>query len=217
MGSAGASVRAIAGRKEVIGMKNGQATAQQKLQQVRDAAATYLPATSDLQLAGQSVKVPDLLAVLDGALATFAPVNAAKVAVTQAQTARTQKVAAAEQEVAQLKGYLIGIWGKGSPQLAPFGFAAKVKVQPTSEQQALRAAKAKLTRQARGTKGTKQKLGVTAQGQPGLLLVNPDGTPVPGVMKGPSAPGIPPVTAAPAAAPAAQGSAPAASSASSGK
>jgi hypothetical protein len=69
-------------------------------------------------------------------------------------------------------------------------------VQLTSEQMALKAAKAKLTRTARGTKGSKQKLAVTAQGQPGLVLVSATGEPMPGVLSGPSAPGIPVAPAA---------------------
>jgi hypothetical protein len=170
-------------------MANGIAMQQQKLQQVRDAAAKYLPATAELQLAGQSVKVPDLLSVLDAALASYAPATAARSALKQAQTDRTQKVASAHQEVAQLKAYLLATWGKGNPQLAPFGFEPRARTPLTSEQLALKTAKAKLTRTARGTKGSKQKLAVTAQGRPGLVLVSASGTPMPGVLKGPTAPG----------------------------
>ena len=171
-------------------MANGNAMQQQKLQQVRDAAAKYLPATSVLQLSGQSVKVPDMLSVLDAALATYAPVTAARSALKQTQGDRTQKVAAAHQEVAELKAYLLATWGKGNPQLAPFGFEPKARTPLTSESNTLKAAKAKLTRTARGTKGSQQKLEVTAQGQPGLVLVDASGTPMPGVLKGPSAPGL---------------------------
>jgi hypothetical protein len=189
-------------------MTNGKAMQQQRLQMVRDATAKVLPATTDLQLGGQSVKVSDLLTSLDGALSTFAPVDAAKAALKQTQSDRTQKVAAAHEQVAQLKAYLIATWGKGSPQLAPFGFTPKARTSLTSEQLALKAAKAKLTRTARGTKGSKQKLGITVQGQPGLVLMAADGTPMPGVLKGPSAPALTPATTQPAqaAAPVASGS-----------
>jgi hypothetical protein len=177
-------------------MTNGTAMQQQRLQTVRDATAKDLPATSVLQLGGQSVKVSDLLTSLDGALATFPAADAARAALKQSQSDRTQKVAAAQALVGQLKAYLIATWGKGSPQLASFGFTPKARTSLTSEQKALKAAKAKLTRTARGTKGSKQKLAVTAQGQPGLVLVSATGEPMPGVLSGPSAPGIPVAPAA---------------------
>ena len=197
-------------------MANANAMQQQKLQQVRDAAAMYLPATSEVLLGGQSVKVPDMLSVLDAALATYAPATAARSALKQALADRTQKVAAAHLEVAQLKAYLQVAWGKGNPQLGAFGFEAKARTPLTSEQSTLKTAQARLTRKARGTKGSKQKLGVTSQGQPGLVLVDASGTPVPGVLKGPSAPGGTPTAAAPATVPA-TGSAAAESGAPSGK
>ncbi len=175
-------------------MTNGKAMQQQRLQMVRDATAKVLPATTELQLNGQSVKVSDFLTSLDNALATFAATNAAKAALKQAQSDRTQKVAPVELQVAYLKTYLVSIWGKGSPQLASFGFTPKARTPLTSQQLALKAAKAKLTRNVRGTKGSKQKLGVTVQGQPGLVLVAADGTPMPGVLKGPTAPAATPAT-----------------------
>ncbi len=171
-------------------MANGNAMQQQRFQQVRDAAAKYLPATAEVLLDGKSVKVPDMLSVLDAALATYAPATEARSALKQTQDDRTQKVAAARQEVVQLKAYLLTAWGKGSPQLAAFGFEPKARTPLTSEDSALKAAKAKLTRKARGTKGSQQKLEVTTQGQPGLVLVDASGTPMPGVVKGPSAPGL---------------------------
>jgi hypothetical protein len=181
-------------------MTKGTAIQQQRLQMVRDATAKVFPATSELQLGGQSMKVPDMLSVLDAALATFAAASAAKAALKQTQSDRTQKIATAQALVGSLKTYLVGTWGKGSPQLAPFGFTPKARTPRTSEQKALTAAKAALTRKARGTKGSKQKLGVTVQGQPGLVLVAADGTPMPGVMQGPTAP-APVASGTPATAP----------------
>ena len=173
-------------------MTNG--TAKQQLQMVRDATAKYLPATTELQLGGQSVKVQDLLTSLDGALATFAAADAAQAALKQTQSDRTQKLAAARALVGQLKAYLVVTWGKGNPQLGSFGFNGKARKPLTSEQKTLMKAKAALTRKARGTMSAKQKLGITVQGTPGLVLVAADGTPMPGVLKGPSAPALTPAT-----------------------
>ena len=108
-------------------MTNGNAMQQQRLQMVRDATAKVLPATTELQLDGQSVKVSDFLTSLDSALATFAATNAAKAALKQTQSDRTQKLAAAQALVGYLKTYLVLTWGKGSPQLAPFGFTPKAR------------------------------------------------------------------------------------------
>lgn len=185
-------------------MTNGTAMQQQRLQTVRDAVAKDLPATTVLQLGGQSVKVSDFLTSLDSALATFAATNAAKAALKQSQSDRTQKVASVEAQVGYLKTYLVSLWGKGSPQLATFGFTPKARKPLSGEQTALKAAKAQLTRKIRGTLGSKQKLGVTVQGQPGLVLMAADGTLVPGVLKGPSAPAQTPATTS---TPAASGSA----------
>ena len=79
--------------------------------------------------------------------------------------------------------YLRGPYSSADDHLSPGEKSALTK-----------AAKAKLTRNVRGTKGSKQKLGVTVQGQPGLVLVAADGTPMPGVLKGPTAPAATPAT-----------------------
>jgi len=177
----------------------GTAQLQQQLQQVRDATAKYLPTGNDLMLEGQSVKVSDILSALDATLGSLAQVTEARAALQQALDARTQKTAATARLLGQLKAYLRATCGKASPQLGSFGFTLKPRTPLTSEQRALRAAKARLTRKARGTLGPKQKLEITADGRPGLLLVDASGTPIPGVLTGPTAPGLPlpPIATAP--------------------
>ena len=172
-------------------MKNSQMKEQQRLQQVRDAAVKYLPATSTLTVDGHKVTVPDVLKVLDASLAAFVAEQAAKATLTTAKADRRQQQLLGAQEITALKVAVTAELGSTSPLLVPFGFAKKPRVPLTAQQKVLRAAKAKLTRQARGTKGSKQKLAVTSQGSAGLVLVQPDGTPLVGVLNGPTAPVAP--------------------------
>jgi hypothetical protein len=170
---------------------------QQEIKRVRDAAAKHL--SGDLHLDGATVQVADLLAELDAALAKFPAARAAQAALRQAKAQRSQAIASMRARMGDLKTYLRATLSKTDPRLAAFGFVPKVRRPLTSAEKTLKAAKAQLTRNARGTKGSKQKREITAEGQPGLLLVGADGMPMPGVLKGPTPPKV--GGAAPAATP----------------
>lgn len=64
------------------------------------------------------------------------------------------------QVVRALRQYTINAFGQDSPTLADFGFTPPKKVTLSPAQKTARALKAKATREARGTKGKKQKAGI---------------------------------------------------------
>ena len=180
-------------------MSNGTSKQVQKLQQVVAAAGQYLTAKSTLQLDGQPVKLSDFLAALNAAISADSAVTTAEAQAVAARSARTPLLATANAYVAALKTYLFSAYGKKALMLSAFGFAPKTRAVPDSATQAIAAAQRKLTRQARNTMGSKQRLGVTVSGKPGLVLVGPDGSQIPGAVQGPRAPGIAPEAATAAA------------------
>jgi hypothetical protein len=159
---------------------------QQEFRRVRDAAAKHL--SGNILLDGATVKVADLLAEIDAALATFSAVLEAQAVLRKAQADRTQAVASVWQRVLDLKLSLQTTFARTDPRVAEFGLQTKARKPLTSEQKTLKTAKLRLTRKVRGTKGSRQKQEITAEGKPGLLLVGPDGTPMPDVLKGPTPP-----------------------------
>jgi hypothetical protein len=98
--------------------------------------------------------------------------------------------------VRELRNLVIGAFGADSPKLADFGFAPTTRAPLTSEEKAVKAAKARATRLARGTTSKKQK--ATIHG------VLPTAAPA-----APTAPATAPVASSPAPAPAPVAQAPA--------
>ncbi len=169
----------------------------QKYQQFSQAASGVqkdFPATSSVKLGGKSWTKQNLIQVFTAATAAFDAVENAKAQLKAAIEAQRAESAVGSGLYKQLRQWAENEWGKGSPVLADFGFKqAKPKVK-SSETKALAAAKARQTRVVHGTHGTRQKKLLTASGSPGLVLVGPDGKPIPGFTQGPVPPAIPPGT-----------------------
>ncbi len=73
--------------------------------------------------------------------------------------------------IADAKVALAAIFGDDNEALTEFGFSPRKPAKKlTSEQKTLRAAKAKLTRQKRGTLGKRQKAAIKATGTPNLSI-----------------------------------------------
>jgi hypothetical protein len=90
--------------------------------------------------------------------------------------------------VTGLKAYVLQAFPGNTEALADFGFAAKKKATPkTAEQKAVIALKAKATRAARHTMGSKQKLAVT-----GTVPATVPATPAPAVPPPAAPPAVPP-------------------------
>ena len=91
------------------------------------------------------------------AIETQAQAKAALHAATVAQQALREEVQAL---VTAIVAFVVAGYGTNSPYLATLGFAKGSRQKPTSATAALAAEKSKATRQARGTKGKRQKASI---------------------------------------------------------
>ncbi len=83
--------------------------------------------------------------------------------------------------------------GIRSPLLADFGIGVPAAKTPrTAAQKAVSAALMKQTKEVRGIIGSKQRAAITVSGSPGLVVVGPDGAPLPVSVLPPKAPGVAP-------------------------
>jgi hypothetical protein len=135
-----------------------------------------IPAKTTLTINGTAMTVAQIDTKLKGYITTIQAADAAKQQSTAAVTARKNMTVEARDFYLQLKKAVIAYFGAQSPQLDDFGLApAKAKVPRTSAQKAISAAKAKLTREARGTLGKKQKAAVNPNQAPPAVGIGPDG------------------------------------------
>jgi hypothetical protein len=131
-----------------------------------------IPAKSPLTINGAAMTQAQIDAQLKSYIATFVAADTAKTAYQAAVLARTKVQVEARDFYLQLKKAIIAYFGSQAPQLADFGLTpAKAKAAKTSAEKAVIAAKAALTREARGTTSKKQKLKINpGTGTPLLSL-----------------------------------------------
>ncbi len=155
------------------GLSNGPSTPkgfELLLNEMLTGIQTLIPAKSTLLVKGTSMTQAQVISALQAVIAYFAAVRAAKAALLAAIQARTAQSKAAHDLYNQIKAALVAQLGKGNPELGKFGLkVGKPPKQLTSEEKALKAAKAMATRLLRGTKGSKVKAGIVA-GTPTLQL-----------------------------------------------
>ena len=177
-----------------------------------DGLLTALPPdVTQLVLGTVTYKVPDLIAFFQGLEQPWKEVRTARITIRQVIQNRPTDYKLLNDALANLKGALSGVLGHASENLTKFGFKpTKTRKPLTAEQNALRAAKAKLTRQKRGTLGKRQKAAIKETAAP-TVTIGPDGKSVitPASSGAPAAP-VPsssqapvPVTQAPSVPPAA--------------
>ena len=139
-------------------------------------AKTVLPPGSSVVVNGQKMTQAQLVAALEVIVLLFTSVEDQQLALDKARAARKVGLPGAKETLLGLKAALMAFFGPRDPLLAKFGIrASKRPPALTSEQKALRAAKAKLTRAARHTLGKKKKLEIQTLGTPTLTL-GPDGS-----------------------------------------
>ncbi len=109
------------------------------------------------QLGGESLKVADLIDILEAPTAAAAATDKAKAAYTASVTAERAARTKARTTRVSLQSYLVGIHGEDSTILAEFGMVIKKQPAKTVEVKAEAAEKMRATRKARGTMGKKQK------------------------------------------------------------
>jgi len=176
-----------------MNMKNSNSSKQvqcQKFTKAEDGINTQIPAKTAVNIGGKAWTQAQLVQVFTTATDAVDAVTAAKAQLQQLVTSQGVAIQAAQQLYRELRQYAETQWGKGSPVLAAFGFVTTQPRQKSSATKAIAAAKSKLTRQARGTVGARQKQAVTANGSVGLVLVSANGQAIPGVTQGPVPPAL---------------------------
>ncbi len=137
---------------------------------------TMVPATTTLTIGGQTVTQPSLSSELGNDIAVFSAVFEKHAEYQAAVATRKAALQDLKTQYAQFVKAIEGQFPPGDPILQKFGIHPRKKPAPlTAEQKAVKAAKAKLTRQKRHTMGPKEKLGIQTIGTP-LVTIQPDGT-----------------------------------------
>ncbi len=131
---------------------------EQELQAMDAGVLKDIPAKSSLAINGKAMTGAQIDTQLKSYLSTFAAADQAKQQYQTAVVARRNVTTEARDFYLQIKKAIIAFFGAQSAQLADFGLkAAKARAPRTSQQKMLSAAKAQLTREARGTASKKQK------------------------------------------------------------
>jgi hypothetical protein len=137
---------------------------------------SFPPGLTSLTVQGVSYTQATLEAQLTSMDAPYKTARSAHAALHAFTAQKPAIEAAAKQFLADLKSTLAGVVGSNNQILAQWGFpVSKPKKPLTSEEKVLRAAKAKLTRQKRGTLGKRQKAAIKQTSTPSVQ-VNSDGT-----------------------------------------
>ncbi len=131
---------------------------------------TVIPDGSLIRIDGVDQTKADVVSELQSVLAKYAAIDSSA-AVTKANRVQLRQAQAAAQLLRQqLKDAMITSLGRGSPELQKFGLQARGRRNPTVQQKALSAEKARRTRALRGTKGSRQKAAIQYTGEPTLVL-----------------------------------------------
>lgn len=131
-----------------------------------------VPAKTAITVNGTAMTPAQIDTQVQSYLATIAAADTAKAQYETALVARRNIQIEARDFYLQLKKAVIAYFGAQSAQLADFGLTpAKAKAPKTSAEKAIIAAKAKLTRQARGTTSKKQKAAINpGTGSPAVAI-----------------------------------------------
>jgi hypothetical protein len=119
-----------------------------------------LPAGAAFNVNGTVLTLAQALAKLTAHKAAFAACAKAKAALHEAVLAQQALRAVVQATAAAVRAYVVAIHGANSPHLATLGFAPVVRQEPSAATRALAAEKSRATRQARGTKGKRQRAAI---------------------------------------------------------
>ncbi|MHB1846953.1 MAG: hypothetical protein ACYCWW_19195 [Deltaproteobacteria bacterium] len=147
-----------------------------------------IPSTSNLSVAGQSVSQPALVSQLEAFIGLCQDLAKARTSVQQKLGLVLAATPGVREFIVNLDAALKGLLGPKNPQLGDFGIKPAHRSEPSAETKAAAAALGKQTRAIRHTHGKRQKALVTVTGRAGIVLVGPNGQPLPGFTRGPVAP-----------------------------
>lgn len=171
-------------------------------------------AKNSLTVAGASMTQVQILNQLDSYDDLYTAVANAKSAMKVAEAALEAALPGVKAFIEGLEAAVKAQLGVRSPLLADFGIGVPgaSTVKRSSAEKAVSAALTKQTKAVRGIIGPKARSKITVSGTPGLVLVGPNGAPLPVSTLPPLPPGVSPIGGSgstPASAPAAVSSAPA--------
>jgi hypothetical protein len=121
----------------------------------------YTKGVATISVKGTQYKPAVLIAVYQKCIDTRTALAAIRAQETAALAARDQADAARKAVDASVLGWAVEVYGPNSPQALTFGYVAPNPAKPTVDTRAKAVAKAKATREARGTAGKKQKKKIT--------------------------------------------------------
>jgi len=158
--NAGGSVQVGAA---IVGTRKGlRDLLQQMLQGIEAVIPDGSSLSTDSGPQAKAVVVTELAQVIS----VYKAVEAQQVAIVAARKQLKDASVANHRLYTQLKDAVIAFLGRGSPLLAQFGIKARGSKRPlTPAQKVLRAAKARATRAARHTMGSRQKAAVKSDGK----------------------------------------------------
>ena len=119
-----------------------------------------IPDGSSVLVAGQSTPKSSIQSALAAIELLFGNVDAGVQALKQERLALEAALPGARQFIDNLKAGLVAAFGKGNPVLASFGLGGKKRRQLTVEEKTASKAKARKTRELRGTGGKRQKAAI---------------------------------------------------------
>jgi hypothetical protein len=136
----------------------------------------FPPSIQQIVVNGKSFDQKALLAEIDSVRGPWKGARSAHAVLRQFTQLKPENKKAADEFLAGLEAALVACFGRESEELTKFGFMPFKRRRPlTVEEKVQRAAKAKITRQKRGTLGKKQKEAIKAEETPGVHVA-PDGT-----------------------------------------
>jgi hypothetical protein len=145
---------------------------EKQLETLQAGVAADLPAGETFTVLGTQYTPVTLAAAVGAFLALWQGARLAHSAATTAVQARDKALAQAVELVNAVHALLEARLGSGSEDLKEFGFNPKKKPAPlTGDERVAKAAKAKATREARGTLGSRQKAAVEGT-PPGSVTVS---------------------------------------------
>jgi hypothetical protein len=166
---------------------------------INGCANAFPPGFQTLPIRNVSYAQADINKKLVALDAPFKGARSAHATLRQFTQGKPQSVKDAEQFLSDLKSALSAALGADNQLLAQWGFKpTKARKPLTVEQKVMRAAKAKLTREKRGTLGSKQKSAIKVTANPDVLIAgtgattvtsNETATPPPPPAAAPGAPG----------------------------
>jgi hypothetical protein len=130
---------------------------ERKLQAIQSALATVLAGGKQMPFRGGMMDQTALNAIVAASLAPYEAVHADRQTLTVDIATRRSGEASAKQLVKEFQAAATTAFGESSEEFRTFGFAPRKKATLTAEATSLKVQRILATRQARGTKGSRQK------------------------------------------------------------